>query len=194
MLSKLGRRRLSIHKIFLTAPDEVVSAIALYVKGVKHEKSERLLRGYIQSHLPTLDYSCRVDESSLCHQGAVYNVFQIYQNLNKLYFGGKLNLQITWYGRAVRKRRSKVIFGEYHDALRLVKIHRILDDAFFPDYFVSFIVYHEMVHHIVAGKFDSKGTYRVHTAEFKARERLFQYYEKAVKWEKANKEKIFGWA
>lgn len=183
-----------MHRMFLDAPESVIEAIAHYVRGKRHRGSEHLLRSYIQSYLPTLDYSSRVNPKRLKQVGEVYNLKEIYTEINHTYFGGEMEVEITWFGRVVKKRRSRITFGEYHDSLKLIKIHRILDDLMFPSYFVSFVVYHEMLHHVVPCKRDPRGFTRIHTAEFKAKERLFADYRRAVAWEKENKEKIFGWA
>lgn len=194
MLNMLGRRRLSIHRMFVDAPDDVICAVASYVRGKEKKKTQLVLRTYIQSRLETLDYSHRVNRQKLHTKGKVYNLQEIYNALNLVYFGGKLDLGITWYGMWGKKRRQRVTFGEYHDSLKLIKIHRMLDDTFFPPYFVSFVVYHEMLHNIIRGHKDQRGLFRVHTQEFKRRERAYHDYERAMAWEKRNKEKIFGWA
>lgn len=67
----------------------------------------------------------------------------------------------------------------------------MLDDAFYPPYFVAFVVYHEMLHNVVPGKTDAMGYYRVHTPEFKRLEKQFAEYDMAMKWEKKHKELIF---
>ena len=194
MLNMLGRRRLSIHKMFVDAPEEVIAAVASYVKGRERDQTKKLIRSYIQSNLQDLDYSHRISKKKLVTKGEVYDLEQIYETHNAAYFKGELELSVTWFGRQQRQRRKRVIFGEYHDSLKLIKIHRMLDDTFFPPYFVSFVVYHEMLHHIIPGYRDERGFFRVHTREFKQRERLYHDYARARAWEKRNKEKIFGWA
>ena len=173
MLSLLEKRRgyarLSLHQMFLYAPEEVIAAIAHYVRGTRKDRpfQNLILRGYIQKNLSLYDNSHRVNKQ-------------------------KLTFQITWYGVSGRKKRTRLIFGQYNETLKLVKIHRVLDDPFFPDYFVSFIVYHEMLHGVVPGHIDEKGWYRTHTKLFKEKERNFMQYRVASEWEKKNKKYIFG--
>lgn len=190
---KRDRARLSMHKMFLDAPEQVISAIAHYVRGTRSNRSGQnlVLRGFIQKNLTQLDYSHTVDKQKLVHQGKVYDLSEIYDRLNKQYFGNKLKLQITWYGLWKKKNRCRVIFGQYFDALKLVKIHRRLDDPFFPDYFVDFVVYHEMLHSVVPGYVDERGLFRSHGEEFKEREREFEFYEEAMAWEKKNRNHFF---
>lgn len=197
MLNVLTRKKyfakLSVHKMFLKAPEDVISAIAHYVRGTKRPKGYKdvLIRGYIQRNLERLDYSDRLDDSKLIQQGRYYDLGEIYAFLNERYFQNKLDIKITWYGPWGRNSRSRVTFGQYVDHLKLVKMHRILDDPFFPPYFVSFVVYHEMLHHVVTGKIDGRGFFRVHVPEFKEKEKEFEEYEKATAWEKKHRHDFF---
>jgi hypothetical protein len=197
MLNVIRRRKefpkLSMHKMFLKAPDEVISAIGRYIKGMRKENREENLRirTFIQSNLEKLNYSKTLDTSKFVTQGKVYDLKKIYDEINAFYFNNELKLAITWYGATGRRNRSRIIFGQYFDHLHLVKIHRILDDLFFPPFFVSYVVYHEMLHHVVPGKIDAKGIFRTHGSEFKKRERLFAEYERAVSWEKRHHEDFF---
>lgn len=186
---KRGAARLSMHRMFLEAPDRVISAIAHYVRGtIRVSQGEHLvLRSFIQTTLQSYDYSHRIDPKKLVHEGKYYDVGHLYRRLNQQYFDGKLALKITWYGHWGKRNASRVTFGQYYDALKLVKIHRILDDPFFPDYFVSFVVYHEMLHAVVPGYADERGRFRMHGEKFKQREREFEYYEEATAWERKNR-------
>ncbi len=197
MLSVLERRRgfarLSVHKMFLDAPEEVVSAVAGFVKGGRPKRGEsgNLIRGYIQTNLARFDYSHLLKRSRFETKGRFYDLKELYDGINEEYFEGKLDLAITWYGTHGRKNMRKVVFGEYFDHLRLIKIHRILDDPFFPDFFVRYVLYHEMVHHIVPGYVDGAGFFRSHGADFKEKEVLFKDYARAIRWEKLHKEQFF---
>jgi len=184
--------RLSIHKMFLKAPDPVVSAIAHYVRGTRKENS--ILRLYIQEHLAQYDYTYLVNQNQLLHAGNNYNLKLLYDEINIKYFDCKLDLSITWYGKQKKSRNStRITFGQYLAGLRLIKIHRILDDSFFPEYFVSFVIYHEMLHSVISGSLDARGRYCFHSAAFKRREKAFEHYWKAIEWEKNNKKQLFQW-
>lgn len=186
--------RLSVHKMFLEAPDPVLSAIAHYVKGTRKDLGERnlVLREFIQGHLHRYDYTHLVNSQKLVQQGRVYHLKPLFDALNKKYFDEKLDLSLTWFGAPQRKRRRRITFGQYFSGLRLIKMHRMLDDPFFPEYFVSFILYHEMLHSVVPGVKDARGRFCVHGKNFKEKERAFEHYQKAIEWERNNKAKIFG--
>jgi hypothetical protein len=188
--------KLSVHKMFLQAPDPVIAAIADYVRGKKSKHSKTLiLREYIQSHLAAYDYTHLVNPNKLVAEGKVYHLRQIYEKLNQKYFNNSLAYSITWYGKPGLGRR-RITFGQYFSGLRLIKIHRILDDSFFPEYFISFVVYHEMLHGVIPGGSDEKGRFSFHTKEFIEKEKAFEDYARAIAWEKLNKPRLFnyGWS
>lgn len=201
VLSRGPKKRLSLHKMFLEAPEEVISAVAHYVGGRRRKhcpdalKGSLKIRSFIQSNLERLDYSQRLQKTTFETKGEVYDLQKIFNAHNAAYFEDKLTLFITWYGEKGQerknRRRSRIIFGQYFDHLRLIKIHRRLDSAFFPPYFVSFVVFHEMLHHIVPGYVDAKGLFRIHGAEFKKREKEFADYRAAMTWEKEHREQLF---
>ena len=53
-----------------------------------------------------------------------------------------------------------------------------------PFFFVEYIVFHEMLHHICPPKIDTLGRSRVHTPLFKKREKNYEHYDQAIQWEK----------
>lgn len=182
--------KVSLHRIFLQAPQNVMDALACYLRR-DEPKIGKTVKAFIETSLKTLDYSHQLDPKKLCSQGNVYDLKQIYDKLNSEYFDSKLGLYITWFGKHAQRARSRVTFGLYHDPLKLIKVSRMLDSPSFPDYFVSYVVYHEMVHNVCPSYFDKRGMHQIHSKEFKERERQFRYYDKAQQWIKDNQESFF---
>lgn len=182
--------KVSLHRIFLEAPKNVMDELACYLRQ-EEDNIGSTVRAYIEENLKNLDYSHQLDKSKMYSQGHVYNLQKVYNDLNNEYFDGELNLHITWFGKAIQKGSSRVIFGLYYDQSRLIKINRLLDSPSFPDYFVSYVVYHEMLHHVCPSYFDNKGQHQIHTKEFKAREVKFKYYDLAQTWIKENHASFF---
>jgi hypothetical protein len=103
-----------------------------------------------------------------------------------------VNAVITWGKHSTRRRRdvagrkaarSTIKLGSYSGVERLIRIHPSLDRKWVPRYFVAYIVYHEMLHHVIPA---SRGLGRtlLHPPEFLAREREFRHYERAIAWER----------
>lgn len=181
--------KVSMHQMFLKAPQNIMQALACYIRQedkIIHPK----IKAFIEEGLQKLDYSPYLNRSKLYQSGNVYHLKQIYDSLNREYFQNKLNLNITWFGTGQRNR-SRVTFGLYHDSLKLIKINRILDSPSFPDYFVAFVIYHEMVHHVCPAYVDARGISRVHSKEFKEREAQFKYFDLAEMWVKENQKNFF---
>ena len=182
--------KVSLHRMFLQAPKNVMDALACYLR--QEDKSiNSTVKAFIEDKLKTIDYSHQLDLSKLYTQGSVYNLQKIYDELNKEYFEGKLDLRLTWFGNLRQQFRSRITFGLYHDALKLIKINRVLDSPGFPDYIISYVVYHEMVHHICPAYFDENGQHHIHTKEFNEREVQFKYYYLAQRWIKKNQANFF---
>jgi len=121
-----------------------------------------------------------------CARGEHYDLQSVYDRLNSLYFDDQLDLSITWFGQPERKVKSHRILGLYVFESRLIKVHRLLDHPRFPPYFISYIVYHEMLHSVLPPLKRKKGRCRIHHGEFKQREKCFADYEKAREFEKQN--------
>jgi hypothetical protein len=124
-------------------------------------------------------------------QGEYYDLKAIFDLLNQDYFKNKLNLEITWFGSAHRKARRHRKLGLFCFQTNRIKIHRLLDQPHFPPYFVSYVVYHEMLHSICAPIKGRQGRYRIHHPDFKMREKEFVDYTRAKRWEEENKKLFF---
>jgi hypothetical protein len=124
-------------------------------------------------------------------EGNHYNLKEIYDRVNVHYFEGRLDLEITWFGSQKRAARWKRILGLYDFHQKLIKIHRLLDQPHFPPYFISYVVYHEMLHHLFPPQGVKRGRRKVHHADFKLHEKKFAEYSLVKMWEKENKQSFF---
>lgn len=182
--------KVSLHRMFLKAPQNIMQALACYIReenGVMHPK----IKAFIESGLQKLDYSAVLDPKKIYQIGNVYHLKQIYDDLNREYFGGKLQLAITWFGKFHHRNKTRVTFGLYHDSMKLIKINRMLDSPSFPDYFVAYVIYHEMVHHVCPAYVDERGISRIHSKEFKEMESKFKYFDLAEQWISENQDNFF---
>lgn len=183
--------KVSMHRMFLDAPQEIIHALGCYIRQ-EHEVMAPEIRVFIEEGLKKIDYSHLVDRSKISHQGAVYNVKDLYNEVNEEYFENKLHLEITWFGKASQLNRSRCTFGLYHDPLKLIKINRILDSTEFPKYLLTYVIYHEMLHNVCPPYIDENGVNRVHSKEFKEKEEQFRYFDLAQKWIKEHQDQIFA--
>jgi len=190
--------KVSLHRMFLNAPGNVMDELACYLRG-DHQDIAPKVKAFIDKNFKKLDYSHTIDPFTLPTQGTVYNLRELYQELNEEYFDGELNLLITWFGRRRQYNRSRITFGLYHDPLKLIKINRLLDSPVFPEYVVSYVVYHEMVHHVCPPYTDRKGQSHIHSKAFKVKEKQFRHFHLAQRWIEEHQQQLFkdsqhGWS
>ncbi|MDP1879733.1 MAG: hypothetical protein Q8K60_02175 [Parachlamydiaceae bacterium] len=183
--------KVSLHKMFLKAPQNIMQALACYLKG-EHKVLAPSIKNYIETQVSRLDYSHELDLSKLETKGKFYDIQKIYTNLNQEYFDEPLNLHITWFGDGQRKKCNRITFGLFHDPLRLIKINRLLDHREFPEFLVSYVIYHEMVHYVCPAFVDKKGQKHIHSKEFKEVEKRHKDFYRAQQWIRDHKNDIFN--
>lgn len=122
------------------------------------------------------------------HEGRYFDLKAIFNKLNSRYFSNSLRrYTITWGKRRKRRPKEYFIFGSIQEDDRIIRIHPLLDAPFVPQWFLEFVIYHEMLHSVVPDKYDRKRRRRiVHTEEFYERERLHPAYARAKEWEDEN--------
>lgn len=186
--------RFSVHKMFLDAPDNVVKALAQYVKRVT-PASQTLLREYMDAHTAALEAEHAAAPANPAHKkrlqlrarGAIYDLHKLADEVNRDYFDGQLKVNITW-SRGAREtitgRRRHIIFGSYEKRHALIRIHPALDSADVPEFFVKFVIHHEMLHHVLDPLPQPGGRRCIHTPEFKNKERRHPDFKRAMEWER----------
>jgi hypothetical protein len=170
-----------IHHMFLDAPAPVVDALVRYVTRGDREASATL-GDYIDANGFRL--ARRKRSAPLIAKGKHHDLLKLFGEMNDRYFDGEVNALITWGKRPTTKSARKTIkLGSYSAVDRMIRVHPALDQKWVPRYFVAYIVYHEMLHHVIPG---SRGLGRVnlHPPEFKEREKQFRQFERVLEWEK----------
>lgn len=188
-----GHTIASIHEIFLQSSQEVLDALALYLQGKKSKESRKLIRRHIQE----TDFRKEgfLEPSNL--EGCFYHLGHLYSEIKHMYFDCDLDLKLTWFSpRKSRFRRHFVksrsmTFGEYRQALGLIRINRILDQKTVPKFFIAFVIYHEILHHLYPPYVDEKGICRYHGKEFKRQERKFLQYDAVTAWKREKMRDLF---
>jgi hypothetical protein len=187
-----GVLRVRIHHMFLDAPPIVLDALVRYVTDGDRDASV-LVGHYIEANAGRLAKRSR--QVPLLTKGKHHDLLSIFQDVNERYFDGAMNALITWGprprrggGRRTNPRRT-IRLGSYGAVDRLIRVNPSLDRTWVPRYFVAYIVYHEMLHHVMPG---TRGTGRrsLHPPEFLAREREFRHYERAIGWEKGHMSRL----
>lgn len=180
----------SLHHMFIDAPHPVQQALVHFIQD-QDLPVPAVIQAYIDKNVETLDYSHLLNPKQLSAIGAVYDLQTLYNKINNRYFGGELDLKITWFGEHKAKVRTKCTLGIYYDSVKLVKIHRLLDSPKVPAFVLEYVIYHEMVHAVCPAYKDENGRNCIHTKEFKALERNFLEFEEAREWLKEHHTNFF---
>jgi hypothetical protein len=174
-----------LHHMFLDAPAVVQEALVRYL--VEGERaSSAVVSKYIEDNGFRIR-ACRPVSTPLLTQGEVHDLIAIHRKVNDTYFAGAVDALITWgrKGKKPAESRRTIKLGSYSAVERLIRVHPILDKPWVPRYFVSYIVYHEMLHHVIPQS-QGSGRRMLHPPIFQARERLFRDFDRAIAWEKAH--------
>ncbi|NIA13499.1 MAG: hypothetical protein GWP08_05415 [Nitrospiraceae bacterium] len=170
------------HRMFLSADSRVVRALATWIRSPRAKKAGEAVNAFIreQSHQIRPGPRRRI---ILRTRGWVYDLAALFAEVNAAEFDNEVQAHVTW-GRmpSQGRRRRSIRFGSYLQAENVIRIHPLLDQDFVPDFFVRYIMFHEMLHAHM-GMREGKGGRRLfHTAEFRRRERAYADYDRAIAW------------
>ncbi len=110
-------------------------------------------------------------------QGSTYDLDRLFSKINRRYFESALpKPTITW-----SQRRTRSILGHHDRVHETITISKSLDSSQVPEWFVEFILYHEMLHIKHAARIINGRRY-YHTAAFRLDEKRFLKYQQAQTW------------
>lgn len=188
---RAGQLRARVHHMFLDAPHVVQDALIRYLvsegkEGADERAASLLINRFIADSHHRIRAS-RPPVHPLKTEGKVHDLLTLFRRVNERYFGGTHDALVTWgrEGHAKNKGaapRRSIKLGSYSAVERLIRLHPVLDKPWVPRYFVEFILFHEMLHHVIPAS-RAGGRAVLHPPEFRRREKDFHYYERAVRWE-----------
>ena len=183
---RAGRIYVRLSDLFQTAPPEVIRALSfLLVARLLSRKAPRdqelIYRSFAFSPqmLRASDIARRTRGRKVVSSahGRVYNLERIFARLNRRYFDGEIAKPVlTW-----SQRRARSILGHHDAAHDTITISKTLDSREVPEWFVEYIVFHEMLHIKHPARI-IKGRRYYHTAAFRADEQRFRRYRQAQEW------------
>jgi SprT-like family protein len=165
------------------APESVLEAIAhillakIYRKPIQRLHATRYRR-YISSHDMTqkahLVRQVRGRKQIDSSRGQVYDLDQVFEQLNRQFFFGLLaRPRMTW-----SRAHARNSLAHYDPAHNAIVVSRAFDQPRVPRHAIEYIVYHEMLH--LKHPVKLRGSRRcVHGPEFQAEEKLFPQLDEA---------------
>lgn len=110
-------------------------------------------------------------------RGNCYDLDKLFNRLNRTYFGNQLaKPTLTW-----SQRRTQRILGHHDSVHETIVISKTLDSRDVPEWFVEYILYHEMLHVKHPARLINGRRY-YHTNAFRADEQRFPYFNQAQAW------------
>jgi hypothetical protein len=178
-----GRLRVRISDLLAAAPAPVMEALAYILLGKLYRKPVARL----YSHRYRL-YLNRRDMRRQAHlirqirgrkfvsgpKGAVHELEEIFESLNRQYFDGLLGRPLLGWSRGI----SRSMLGHFDPSHNAIIISRIFDQPGRPSLGVEYVMFHEMLH--LRYPVDHNGARRrVHTREFREAEKKFPRLKEA---------------
>jgi hypothetical protein len=183
--------RLRLHRMFVGAEPRTVRALGRYVVH-NDRRASQLLGDYIDRHQHIIKKQVRkVRQINLRATGQNHDLRAIFDRLNAEHFDCKMDARITWGPVGRHRARRSIKMGSFAVEDKIIRIHPVLDQPDVPEFFVAWIVFHEMLH----GRHDivRDGLRRVfHSQAFLRDERAYPDYERASAWERANLDRLLG--
>lgn len=177
--------RVGVHHMFLDAPPAIKEALVRYVVANDRGASNEIGR-FIAANQFRIRAS-RPPTKPLRTRGQVHDLLALFKRNNQRYFGGSHDALIGWARRSPKPERGSprrsIKLGSYDAVQRLVRVHPVLDQAWVPRYFVEYVVYHEMLHHVIP-MYREAGRIALHPPHFRQRERQFHAFDRAIQWER----------
>jgi predicted SprT family Zn-dependent metalloprotease len=172
-----------MHWMFLKAGDDIIAEIAAFIR--KRRGWTPLIRKFIRENRDCIragDSRPRLP-AAIRTKGRFHDVGEMFSAINDKYFSRRIAASISWGKRNPQRAVKKRILGSYCRHSNTIRINPVLDRRTVPDFFIRYIVYHEMLHSdLEEGR--KNGRRLLHGPAFRQRERLFEEHEKAASWEK----------
>jgi len=184
-----GRMVVRVHHMFLDADAHTLAALARYLNK-SDSSASGVLFDFVKQHRDRIRKTS-TRRMLLRSEGQHHGLQEIFERVNRTYFGGQVQARITWARQTRPQRRSRrsIKLGSYHSQQKLIRVHPVLDAGWVPEFFVAYIVYHEMLHQVVPPQ-SVAGRRDFHGPKFRVHERRFAEYDAAIAWERQHLDKL----
>lgn len=183
---RAGRVYVRISDLLRTAPPEVIRGLAfMLVARLLSRKAapehERVYRSFAfapetlrASEIARKQRGRKVISTST---GRVYDLEKLFKRLNRRHFDDAIEKPtLTW-----SQRRARSILGHHDSAHDTITISKALDSPEVPEWFVEYILFHEMLHIKYPARIINGRRY-YHTPAFRTEERSYPRYAQAQEW------------
>jgi hypothetical protein len=181
-----GALDVRVHHMFLDADPFTQQALGRYLRYGDRAANDTI-GSYIDANQQRIRPTTR-RHRGLRTRGRKHDLKAIFGRVNDTYFQGMVDASVGW-GKRTRaqadRQRTSIKLGTYCADRKLIRIHPTLDRSWVPRYFVEYVVFHEMLHHMMPMPVRD-GRRELHPPEFRERETRFRHYSRAIDWERAH--------
>lgn len=185
------RLEVRMNAFFADAPEDLRSAVASWIRsGSRAPRACRALDAFLDASLKRVP----APASSLPALRAAGDAHDL-EALRRVVLQHELAGEfapapplpaITWAARGSIPPRRGLRLGSYDPDRNLVRIHPVLDQRGVPEWFVRFIVFHELLHALHPPRRGPGGRWIHHGREFRERERAHPEYARVLAFERAH--------
>jgi len=176
--------------MFADAPPPVHKAVATWIRsGNRAPRACAALDDWIASALDSVPLAPRVVEEDA--RGTHHDLSVLAQSLVEREYAADFGPDsplpaMTWGRRGPSRTRNSLRLGSFDPDPRLVRIHPVLDQASVPEWFVRFVLFHELLHAVHPPERGTDNRWVHHGSLFRRRERTYVDYARAIEWERRN--------
>jgi hypothetical protein len=187
-----GRREndgwvLHLHHAFLEADVDVIVALAAWLRaGRRARRAARLLDAFLETDIASAPAPV---PRGACGIGEVHDLDELAAPIYDEFLASmepSARPVLTWGRRGASRSRHTLRLGSYDPARGLVRMHRVLDQAGVPAWFVTAVLVHELLHAALPPVRDSGGRWIAHHGNFRRREAEWPESARSRVWEKQN--------
>jgi hypothetical protein len=176
-----------LHEFFAAAPMSVVADLGRWIAaGRRARKASTRLDTWIADRLEELPAPA-ARHAPLRATGRCYDLQRLRDAviLDHVPELAATPPAVTWGRRSRSRGVHSLDLGTFDLDSRIVRLHPVLDHPAVPEFFVRFVLFHELLH--TALPWDTtESRPRHHPPEFRARERRHPDYRQAEAWEADN--------
>jgi hypothetical protein len=171
--------RITLCEAFSGAPRPLIAALLASITASKKSKSFVKIKDYAHteqfiSFARALHLYDPAPSIRMQIQGQRYNLEEIFQRINQVYFHGEIALPLLTWNRTITHRK----LGHYQPATDTIMLSLTLDDPRVPAFVVDFVMFHELLHKKLGAQLVNGRRY-AHNPEFRKAERQFERYQEA---------------
>jgi hypothetical protein len=130
----------------------------------------RVVREYAESRMAASGAEGARRIRRLRSWGRVHNLHEMLEEVIAEHFPGRdlSGVRITYgHGSTGTGPRRSIHYGSYHYSTRTITIHPLLDSPTVPDWFVRFVIFHELIHAVLPEPVMVNGRRQIHDPRFR---------------------------